>query len=177
MKISKSDVVMSNRIELPLQVYRARVTGTETGKSSAGNLMTTLKCEIIEPESVDVNGQNYKIGGKTFNLYLVHTPGLVGKQTQSSQSQVLELCDKLGLDIGEDYDTDLHKEYYLGQTFDIILHSEEAFKRFPKKPGEKVGEIMKDGEGNPISNGFVLQAGLSDIPPHCRAERMEGMAF
>jgi len=173
MKISRSDVVFGGRIELPLQLYRARVVNTDAGKSSSGNPMTTLGCEVIEPESVNVNGSDFKIAGKTFNLWLVHVPHLIGKQTQSSQASVLEFCSKLKLDIGEEYDVDLHREYYLGQCFDIVLRSEEDFKRYPKKPGEKIGEIIKDGDGNAISNGFQLRANLSDVPPNCRPSREE----
>lgn len=180
MKINKQDVVLGGKIQLPKQVYRICIVNTEGGKSSSGNPMTTLKCEIIEPETLIIDGTDYRIAGKGFNLYLVHVPGLVGKQTQSSQSQVIEFCTKLGLnpyDEEGNYNTELHKEFFLGRIFDIVLSSEEDFKRYNKQPGEKVGQIMKDQEGNPLSNGYVIRANVSDVLEHCRPERRMDLPF
>jgi hypothetical protein len=173
MIINKADVVVAGRINLPLDTYRVQITKTESGKSAAGNPMTTLAAEIVSPEVKTVNGDEYKIAGMPFRLFLVHTVALVGKQIESSQAEVLRFCTKLGLDIGDNYDTDLHKEYFLGQQFEMLLSSKEDVKRYPKNPGEKEGQPIKDSEGNTISNGFFINAQLRDVLDHCQPTRVD----
>jgi len=177
MKISKTDTIMGGgKFELPKGCYRARVTGTSFGKSNSGNPMTTLNAEIVEPESITIDGADQRIAGMSFKLYLVHVPSLVGKQTESSQSQVFRFMDKLKVEYdGEEYDTDAHAEYFLGMEFDIILSSEEAIKRLPadKSKGEKIGAPILDGEGKEISDGWRINANISDVLENCRPSRAE----
>lgn len=166
--IAKSDTVVGNKCPIPTELYRGRVIGTKEGKSSGGHPMTTLTCEIIAPETVVIDDKEYKIAGRQFMLWLMHVPS-----EQWGQGKVFSFMDKLGLDCGEDYDTTKHKEYFLGMEFDIILSSEEDIKRMAPKPGQKLGDPIRDGEGNPISLGYRITTDLDNVPVHCRPTRTE----
>lgn len=176
-------------VKIPTQSYRVRVVGTEFGTSNSGNPKTTLKCEIIEPEAVDINGEQVRVAGLKFPMWLTHVPHLVGDQRTSSQAQVFELMDKLGIselmDVDENgeykYDTDQHKEYFLGCEFDIVLTSVERIKRAritpeEKAKGVKLGKAILDGEGKEIKDGYQIQASISDVLADCRPSRTE-MAY
>lgn len=171
MKIQKTDIVQGGRCKITRGLYRVRVIGTDFGKSSKGHAMTTLTVEIIEPETIMDGDVELKIAGRQTKIYLMHVPSEAW-----GQAQVFEFMDKLGIDHNNEYDTDLHKEYFLGQEFDIILDSEEDLKRYAKVPGEKEGKPILDGQGAPISNGWNIKTGLSDIPALCRPTRSE-LAF
>lgn len=161
-KYNRADVVQGGNFELPRNRYRVRIVGTSFGKSSGGHDMTTLKCEIIEPEFIMVDGKEAPIAGRKFSAWLMHVP-----DEPWGQSRVFEFCDKLGVDVGDDYDTGLHKEYFHGMEFDWILSSKEDIKRQERKPGQKVGDPILDGEGKEISNGWSVTAQLDDVPAKC----------
>lgn len=173
MKISNTDVVESGRNAIN-GLVRARIWDTESKPNDKGYQMTRLKCEIIEPETmVDPDtGKDMTIAGRKFDIWLLHNPAETW-----GQSRVLEFCQKLNIDTGDTYDTDLHKEMFLGMEFDISVTSEEDFKRFPKKPGQKLGDIMKDGQGKNITNGFRINASVDAVPPLCNPVKNEAIAF
>ena len=170
-KIAKSDVVVGGKCPLPKNLYRARIIGTKYGKSAKGYDMTTLTCEVISPESVNVDGNDYRIAGRQFNLWLMHVPGETW-----GQAQVFDFMDKLGIVYGDEYDTERHEEYFKGVEFDIILDSQEEVKRMAPKAGQKQGDPILDGEGNKISDGYRILANLSDVPSQCRPTRVS-MAY
>ncbi len=174
MKINKSDAIIGGNSEIPAGIYRVRVTKTDKRYNEKWSCdMTELKCEIIEPEVVmDPNGREISVAGRQFSYWLMHTTS----QTWG-QAVVNDFCTRLDVAQEEEYDTDLHKEYFLGMEFDAILSSEEDFKRKPKQPGQKVGDFLLDGEGKKISNGFRVNANLSDVLPNCRPSRNESIAF
>lgn len=166
---------------LPRGRYRARVIGTKKGKSSKDDhVMTTLTCEIIEDATV--NGEELQCAGRQFTMFLHH----VANETWG-QSQVFKLCKRLGIKLpteddgmgGETplYDDDLHKEYFHGMEFDIILSSSEDVKRYEPEQGEKLGKPILDGEGNPISGGFRINLpNINDVPEHCNPVKNEEIA-
>jgi hypothetical protein len=167
-KIAKTDAVVGGRCQIPKDLYRARCIGAKYGKSAKDLPMTTLTCEVIGPESIEVNGQEYRIVGRQFKLYLMNVP-----EESWGQAQVFEFMDKLGIDHGGEYDTDLVKEYFLGMEFDIVLDSEEAVMRKAPQPGQREGDVIKDGEGNPITNGWNIQAQMSGVPDKCAPTRID----
>lgn len=171
-KYSKSDSVQGGKCQVPKQLYRARVTGTKFGKSGKGHDMTTLTCEIIDPEAIELNGETLRIAGRQFNLWLLHVPNETW-----GQARVFDFMERLGIDHGGEYDTDLHKEYFLGMEFDIVLDSEEDVKRYEKQPGEKEGKPILDGEGNPISDGYRILAQVDSVPTKCRPVKNDSIAF
>lgn len=174
MLIAKTDTVMGGRCPIPTQLGRVRVCATKFGLSKEKkNPMTTLTLEIVEPETITVGEESFNVVGRQFNWWLVHNPELVGAQSESSQAGVLKLCEKLQIEVGDSYDTDLHKEYFLGREFDIVLTSEEDVKRYPAKAGERVGAPILDAEGKPISNGWFITSRPTDVPDNCRPTRVE----
>lgn len=179
----KDTVGKTDSFHLPQSSYRARVVKSEFGESASRNPMTTLSCEIIEPERITVDGEEKVVASRTFKLYLVHVPHLVGQQPISSQAQVFEFMERLEVaDLMEKddngkylYNTALHKEYFLGCEFDIILSSQERIKRMrpDKTKGEKQGQPILDGEGNQIKDGWQIQANISDVQENARPTRID----
>lgn len=180
MKISSANIRTNAGGFIPEGLYRARCVSSKfTPKNSSGQPMTTLDCEIIEPESLDINGKTVIVAGRKFNLYLIHN---VERTGWASQEQVMRFCSKLNVDLGTDdagepeYDTDLHKEYFHGMEFDIVLKAEEDVKRYAPEPGQRVGKPILDGEGKEISNGWRITANPDDVPDNCKAARNEEIA-
>jgi hypothetical protein len=165
---------------IPKLRYRARCIGTKNGKSGGGHNMTTLSCEVID-DTVEQDGTSYEVAGREFKLFLMHV-----QKESWGQARVEEVCKRLGVELETEddgmggeavvYDDELHKEYFHGREFDIILHSEERIKRKEKKPGQKVGDPILDGEGNEIKDGWMIQADLLDIPEHCNPTLNEEIA-
>ncbi len=187
MRISKTDVAQGNNSRVPQGNYRVCCTKAEFIKSnSKGNPMTDLLCEIIEPESVVVDGVEQNMAGRTFHIYLVHTVDIQKGQNQSQQSQVYDLMEKLKLtdmmekdDNGSPvWDSDHTEDYFKGIEFDIALDSSERVKRFApnRAAGEKVGKPMIDGEGNEIKEGWEIKAFSNQVLPHCNPTRNERIA-
>ncbi len=165
---------------IPKMRYRARVIGTKLGEASSGNPMTTLKCEIID-DKVEHDGKEYEVAGRQFPLFLMHV------QNESwGQAKVEEFCRRLDIDIQEEddgmggtallYDDSLHNEYFKGMEFDIILHAEENVKREEKRPGEKLGRPILDGEGKEIKDGWRVVGDIGDVPQYCNPSRNETIA-
>lgn len=180
MKIKKSEARSSAGGFIPEGMYRARVIGTKfVTKNGSGQPMTTLDCEIIEPETLTIDGAEITVAGRKFPIYLIHN---VERTGWASQEQVNRFCDKLRIETGLDengepeYDTDQHKEYFHGREFDIILKSEEEIKRYERKPGQKQGDPILDGEGNQISNGFRITGNADDVPENCHPSLNEEIA-
>lgn len=185
---SRTDTVFARNVFIPTQTYRVCVVKTKLGESQKKNAMTTLTCEIIEPEEVEHEGNLVKITGETFQLYLVHVDNLVGKQKQSSQASVWEFCDKTGVTELMEKDDDgtplyieeNHEEYYLGLEFDMPLSSKERTKRMRATPEQKAkglpGDPILDGEGKQQTEGWQIEASMQDVPPNCRPSR-RSMAF
>jgi len=172
----QTDAVQGGRCEVPQQLYRVRCIGTKSGKSSSGNPMITIKNEIIDPESIDINGEPFRIAGRQFMMFLMLTGDLLPGQMQSGLSQTFEFLEKLGISHGGELDDSLHRELFLGQEWDMVLSSYEDVKRLAPKPGQKVGDPILDGEGNKISAGWFIKANLSDVPAHCRPSKNEQVA-
>ena len=188
MLLNKSDSKIENKCWIPSQPYRVRVIGTKFDKAnSKGSPMTTLDSEIIAPERiVDNEGVEQNIAGRNVPLYLIHNQTLSGNQRESGQAQVFKFMSKLGLegllesnDDGDlQYDTDKHREYFLGMEFDIALKCEQDFKRNKpnKELGERYGAVMKDSEGNPVTDGWKVGAFISDTIENCNPTRNEAVA-
>ena len=172
---------------VPKGLYRVRCIGTKCGKSQKGNLMTTLTLEIISPESVEIDGVPSVVAGQQGNMYLTHVPNETW-----GQAQVYPLCKKLGVELPEvddgmggktlEYDTDLHKEYFHGREFDTVLNSTEEVARYEltdedRAQGKKMGDTIKDGEGNEIKRGWRLNMiSPQDVPEFCNPELNQEIA-
>lgn len=172
MKIAVTDTMPAENSEIPSQIYRVRIIGTSLKSSSSGNPMTTLIGEIIEPDKVEIDGQLRNVAGRQFQLYLMHVPDKAW-----GQGTVLQFCGRLGLDVGEFYDTELHSEYFLGMEFDMPISCERDIKRFERKPGEKLGQPMLDGEGNEILVGYRLNGQVREVPVFCKPVRNDSIVF
>jgi hypothetical protein len=166
---------------LPKRLYRVRCISTKFGKSSGGHPMTTLSLEIMD-ESIEVDGKVMDIAGRQASMCLMHVPNETW-----GQARVYPLCKKLGIDLPSvddsmggstlEYDTDLHKEYFHGMEFDCVLSSAEDVARMEKQPGQKVGDPIKDGEGNIITRGWRINlVSPDDVPDYCNPEKNQEIA-
>lgn len=180
MKIASSQIRTNAGGFIPEGLYRARCIATKhTAKNSSGQRMTTLDCEVIEPESIEINGKSVIVAGRKFSMFLIHN---IERTGWASQEQVMRFAKKLNVDLEVDengdevYDDDLHKEYYHGMEFDIVLKAEEDIKRYERQPGEKVGRPILDGEGKEISNGWRITANPDDVPDNCKPTKNEEIA-
>lgn len=167
-KFNKADAVVGGRCQIPKDRYRARIINEKVGKSRSDYDMITLTGEIIAPEEIDLNGKVARIAGRQFQLFLMLVPG-----ESWGLDQVCTFMDKLAIDYGGEVDTGLTKEYFHGVEFDIVLDSEEDIQRKPAQPGQKEGDPILDGEGNPITNGWRIIANLNAVPEKCAPSRSE----
>lgn len=175
MKIPTGQIPQTGSVKLQPQLGRLRIIGTKfEASNSKGNPMTTLTCEVIEPEEVAVDGKLVKVAGEKATIWLIHNP----EKDWGGQGMVETFCRKLNVDLDGSYDTELHKEYFKGMEFDIILSSRELIKRYPPKPGQSREEAdpILDANGKVISSGWQIQANLSDVPDNCRPSRNEAVA-
>lgn len=158
---------------IPEQVYRVRCVDTKfSASNNSGRPMTTLSCEIIEPETVEVEGTPTTVAGRPFSLFLIHN---TEKSGWGTQGEVLEFCAKLGIEFAEGfYDTDEHETYFKGMEFDIILRAKEEVKRYTA--GTMRGEPLLDGEGNQIKSEMRINARPSDLLENCHPWRNEAIA-
>ncbi len=195
---SRTDAVFANDIYLPTQLYRACCTKAELALSKKGKPMVTLTCEITEPEVIESpDGKSIRITGQTFQLYLVLVPYLVGKQRESSMAQVWKFCDKLGVtpllevdaegqplfpdDVKSQKDKSEIQRLFRGLEFDIELSSREKIKRARPTPAQQSagipGEVLLDGQGAPLTEGWQIEADLKSIDNNDpRPSRRESIA-
>ena len=160
----KRENIAEQGAEVPVGLYRARVLSTSVKKMTKRPEcdMTTLKCEIISPETVQNAGKTVTSAGRQFYLRLMHVPG---ESWGNGAAQTF--LDKLQIPCDEGYDTDKGDELLKGMEFDIVLESEEQIKRYPREEGEKEGKPILDSAGNPVKNGWQIKAELSNVPAYC----------
>jgi hypothetical protein len=62
--------------------------------------------------------------------------------------------------------------------FDLVLNCAENFKREKpnKELGERYGKVLKDGDGNPIKDGYRINCFASDVFESCNPTRNEAVA-
>lgn len=149
-----------------------RVKEASFGESkSSGNLMITLKCEIIAPDKIDhADAKSYILAGQEITYYLGLSTELKGKARQSPWATTFNFLQKLGLptelDTEEMETTEGGEERlaYLKNfdnlTFDAILSSNEKIAQ--KKVGNEYVAIL-DGRGKPQSQGYQWSNNLGDV--------------
>lgn len=179
MLIQEDQVTTNEGGYIPEGMYRVRVLDTKFDMRSDKNKapMTTLSFEIIEPETLDINGSSVVIAGRKGSIYLIHD---VTRAGWASQEQVMEFCKKLGVKLTEQdngkvaYDTDKHVEYFKGLEFDISLDCREQVKTYNAGPNR--GKPILDANEKPISLGYQIQANPSNVPDDPRPSRNEMIA-
>ena len=179
MKINKSETTTNEGGYIPEGTYRIRVTDTKADMRTAQNKppMTTLSFEIIEPETVQINGSDVVIAGRKGSIFLIHN---VKKAGWKSQEEVFAFCEKLGIELpiadnGEpDYEIDDHVKYFKGLEFDLPLSCRQQVKTYATGPNK--GQPMLDGAGKEIDLGYQIQANASDLSENCNPSRNEIIA-
>lgn len=155
--------------QVPMGLYRVRCIGTNNTKSSSENAhdMMVLECEIIDPPTVDLNGRPAEVAGRKFTMWL-HMPATKNWGLEKT----CQFMDKLKIEYDpNNVDPKNHKEYFHAMEWDMVLDSEEDVLRKPKQPGQKVGDPVLDGQGNPISRGWRVKADSSMVPDYCNPIR------
>ena len=106
MIINLTDAMQAGNTYLPKRLYRVRCNKAKYNLNNKGNPMTTLDCEIISPEEVEIPGGKARCVGRSFALRIVHKPGEEG-----SLRQIVERLQATS-DIAN-YDTDKTAEYFV----------------------------------------------------------------
>lgn len=128
------------------------------GKSKSSNKdQITLVTEIVKPDNVEQDGQNYVLAGQEITFYLGLSDERVGKAKQSPLSATLEFHQKLGLP--PEIDTD--NLPYEGLLFEFLgTTSEDVVKRRLK---DGSFEVVNDEQGKPRTLGWIWNNFLSNV--------------
>lgn len=148
--LSKTNTVgkLNSKVKLPRDRYTARIKDVKYGTSSTGNPMITLGWEVIEPEQVVINGQQYAIQGSEFSSYL--------SLTEKAASMVFDTLEKLELPADEIDEANPNIEQFRGLVADVILNSEESSARKDPTPEQRAarqqGDPILDANGKEIKS-------------------------
>jgi len=158
----RSEVVNNSfNAPLPKASYILRVLKAElTVSKSSGNPMTTLEAEIIcrgdGATVVECMGQKVNAAGRKTTYYIPYT--------EKSQTQVFEFYDKMGIHLDElDPENPPSPELLKSLTFEAILSAEPDIPRMAPRPGQAVGDPIKDSNGKEIIRGYRISNNLGDI--------------
>jgi hypothetical protein len=160
MKFNKSDIVRAARTGIPRDRYTVRCTKAEKGQSDKGFEMSVGSFEIISPESITgPDGAETMIAGSQFKVWFCHEP-----TKDWGQARIMEFADRCGLSEEAQEDTDVFRQELVNKSYNWILSSEEAFKRYGKNDPnpDKRGQFILDENGQQISNGFMIKADIQD---------------
>lgn len=137
-----------------------RIKDVKDKDSAAGNPMITWECEIIHPDSVEIDGQKYVIAGQEFKMYYP----LVNVNGDQVPKLIFTIHPKLSLP--EELDTDNLKDEvlkYVDICFDMMLTSKdrqalvknEKQQLVPKIDPETKKPIVMGVEWNPQFDNII----------------------
>lgn len=79
--------------------YTNRILSAKFGPSnSSGNPMVTLECEVVQPEEVEIAGENVTIAGVNTKSYYTTQVTDNEERTVSSRKRLVDLLNNLGID-------------------------------------------------------------------------------
>ena len=150
----------NRRVRFPRKRCTCRITEEEFGASrNSGNLMVTRKLEIVLPEVLTVDGQNYEIAGQEITQYrVVRNIDPVTKErdpekSSRSISNFLEERKNLGLPADE-LDDENPPLDLKGMLVDAIISSDESELREDptdeQKEAKELGSPVLGQDGKPI---------------------------
>ena len=133
-------------------------------ENSKGNPMTTLTCEIVEPDKVSWLGTVYDLSSVEVPLYMIYTNKLSGGQRKSGLQLIAEMHSKLDLPLEID-ENNPDRKIYEGLTFRILVKSSERKmqRSTVNEDGAKIREDVLGEDGQPVKQGWQLTANLDDI--------------
>lgn len=158
--------------EVPKAPYTARIISAVDGKSeNSGSRMITFSCEIIAPDvqPSQLNpGTSCQTAGRKFNMYAVIDPASKAFTGGYALLQKLLLLREDGAIVPSAVVNACANGNLF---FMVILEGEEDFHRLPKKPGQKIGDIMVNpANGQPMTRGFRMKLpGESEVIGRCHA--------
>ena len=177
MPISYSDMVLSGNGPLPYGTYTVRCTKAELGTTGKGDQCIKTHFEIVGPPIIEVNGRQQSIAGRKF------WPGpqkLDPSDGRNGIGAFLEKVKRAGFDMalistedGSAFD-ESKVPALAGLVCDMTLQTTEQFKVRPPTADEIAAGVdprskieLTDGAGDKISNGYRINAWLTDIvgPP------------
>lgn len=135
-----------------------RVKKASFGKSqSSGKDQVTLETEIVTPDAVTLDGQEYVLAGQEITFYLGLSDDRVGKAKQSPMATTKEFHTKLGLPMELDPENLPYKE---GLLFEFWLTSSE--QKLQRKVGNKFEPIL-DENGQVRTLGWQWNNFVSNV--------------
>ena len=163
--ISQADEVITGDAKLPRDRYKVAVVGSEAKISSAGNAMIQLDLEIVEPETIEYDGQKIAVAGKQARMWWMLSGGRLA--TTIEKAKLLGVEERLGLDSPELDTDDIERDCLKGLTFDMILYSQEREQRKEQTPEQKAagqpGDPILDANGQAIKLGYNIVANQQSI--------------
>jgi hypothetical protein len=130
-------------------VVTLRVKESSFGKSkNSGKEQSTLKCEIVKPDEVVLDGSKYILSGQEITFYLGLSDEKSSGAKTSPMANTKEFHQKLGLSM--DIDTD--NLPYNGVCFEFYLTSTENILTRPGSDGKY--EAILDENGKPRTLGW-----------------------
>lgn len=149
---------------VPTGPYIVRFIKGEKATSGSGMIQIVAKLEIITPDLVPNPNEPDKtlsVAGRTATAYMSIDP----RNKMYDQWRVVYA--NLGLlpDGGETNAETIISTLNSGTLFaEVVLNCEQDFHRYPAKPGQKIGDIMKGANGKELSKGWRLApVGPGDI--------------
>lgn len=134
--------------------YTLRVKEASPKPSNAGNPMVTLKCEIVKPTTITVDGQQYALDQLPVNYYFP-LKGDSDDKTERMRADYFEFREKMGLN--PDFEPDNPDVSDLdGLVFEAILSSSDDIVQRQGPNGYE--KVIDEATGKPISRGFKINA-------------------
>jgi hypothetical protein len=165
--VTDSDVVFSQVPPYMRNKYVLRVKEAVFAPSSKGNPMVTLRCEIVKPETVVIQGRTYALDSLEVNywfpikVYDERTGEVLVPETKKAQGKYKDFLKKLELPSDFDDENPDISEFQKGLMFSAMLDSREKVAQRRGEDGKY--EQLKDDDGKKISLGWEVVANGSDV--------------
>jgi hypothetical protein len=114
-------------------------------------------CDGNGLDIIEVDGVKYNIAGVKGTVYLTYS-----EKNMDNVFNFFEACGHPEIDdIDPENPPDLN--WLDGMLLDAIVNAEPNYARLAPKPGQQVGDIIKDAQGNNVIRGYRVNIGLNGI--------------
>lgn len=167
------DELPDNSLPIPRMVYRASIKEIKQDPSASGYCMDTLKCEILEPDTVVVDNGKVGCAGREFTMRVVYSVKALRFCREGLAKLNITLTPEEWQNLEVPTTTEVESKAYtripaiqdltklLPRTvFDIELHPVPYFKT---DTGKWNGRKLKDENNQDIVSGYGIEGELKDI--------------